>query len=331
MPPGTAVISTVSGFSDAIDGTATSGTASSCIGAMVLVAEDNPVNIEIALVYLDELGCKVEIAETGHHAVRLFKSRSFDAVLMDCQMPEMDGLVATGIIREHELRSNLPRVPIIAVTANACEDDRARCRAAGMDDFLTKPYSEARLAAVLAPWIPRHRTERASRVTIANRPSGNVADTANAVEGERGFAAAATSRQRPPIDRGAPYVQPAGVRALVQEFGFEMAEELLSIFVQECAKSLLQLEGCLANGDKVGLKSAAHKVVGGASMIHAAGLADLARNIETTCDRHEGFNGLDAARLHDAVGEVVAVFGTLTDRNSLERYMSAGNPLAFHA
>ena len=107
--------------------------------------------------------------------------------------------------------------------------------------------------------------------------------------------------------------------------------QIIRDLAAQCAKSLLQLEGCLANGDKVGLKSAAHKVVGGASMIHAAGLADLARNIETTCDRHEGFNGLDAARLHDAVGEVVAVFGTLTDRNSLERYMSAGNPLAFHA
>jgi signal transduction histidine kinase/CheY-like chemotaxis protein len=125
------------------------------INARVLVAEDNPVNIEVAKEYLASFGCQVRIAESGHQALAAFKSQGFDLILMDCQMPDMDGLEATRRIRALEQDLALPRMPIIAVTANAYKEDRERCLEAGMDDYLSKPFSEDDLAAALRRWAPR--------------------------------------------------------------------------------------------------------------------------------------------------------------------------------
>jgi PAS domain S-box-containing protein len=124
-------------------------------GARVLIAEDNPVNVEVAREYLSTLDCAITLARTGLEAVEAYAHPAFDIILMDCQMPEMDGLAATRKIREAEKLLGLPRRPIIAVTANAYEDDRQRCLAAGMDDYLAKPFTEEQLHAVLAKWVKR--------------------------------------------------------------------------------------------------------------------------------------------------------------------------------
>jgi PAS domain S-box-containing protein len=122
-------------------------------GARVLIAEDNPVNVEVACEYLSSLDCKITLAQTGVEAVEAYAKPAFDIILMDCQMPEMDGLAAARKIREAEKLLGLPRRPIIAVTANAYEDDRRRCLAAGMDDYLAKPFTEGQLHDVLAKWV----------------------------------------------------------------------------------------------------------------------------------------------------------------------------------
>ena len=122
-------------------------------GARVLIAEDNPVNVEVAREYLSSLDCEITLAQTGLEAVAAYAQPAFDIILMDCQMPEMDGLAATRKIREAEKLLGLPRRPIIAVTANAYDDDRQRCLAAGMDDYLTKPFTEEQLHDVLAKWV----------------------------------------------------------------------------------------------------------------------------------------------------------------------------------
>jgi two-component system, sensor histidine kinase and response regulator len=302
--------------------------ASSWPNATVLVAEDNPVNIEIVQVYLDELGCKVEVAETGDQAVRLFQSRRFDAILMDCQMPEMDGFTATGLIRGHEQRSNLPRVPIIAVTANASDDDRSRCLAAGMDDYLSKPYSDTQLTAVMSRWLSRSRPA-AGMPAVGPRDAGTSAAQGLEAPGWQSGAGFRPSMSSA-VDHAGPFVQPEGVRALVRDFGLEIAKELISIFVQECTKNQNELASARADADKAGLQRVAHRVAGGASMICAAGLAKLARRVELSCSQREGFCEPDCAGLQDAIHAVVLVFDTLNSPASIEQYISLCEPRTAH-
>jgi signal transduction histidine kinase/CheY-like chemotaxis protein len=116
----------------------------------ILLVEDNPVNQQVAVRMLRKLGHDVDIAHNGFEAVDAARRTAYDAVLMDCQMPELDGYGATLRIRAGESSSR--RVPIVAVTANAAVDDRERCLAAGMDDYLAKPLRLNELARVLDQW-----------------------------------------------------------------------------------------------------------------------------------------------------------------------------------
>ncbi len=128
------------------------GASSAPILARVLVAEDNAVNQLVARRFLERLGCTVDVATTGVEAVMMCAACRYELVLMDCQMPEMDGLEATRRIREQETGARL-RVPILAITAHAGDDWRERCLAAGMDDFLSKPISFDGLVKTIEPWL----------------------------------------------------------------------------------------------------------------------------------------------------------------------------------
>lgn len=120
----------------------------------VLLAEDTPTNQLLARIMLERLGCEVVLAENGEQALQQLAQRSFDLVLMDCQMPGMDGFAATRIIREKNLEAAKGgRLPIIAMTAGVLLEDRAACVAAGMDDFLLKPFRQGDMAAMLARWL----------------------------------------------------------------------------------------------------------------------------------------------------------------------------------
>ncbi len=130
-------------------------------GRRVLAAEDNAVNKKLIGRLLEKAGFVADVVDNGRQAVEAVARVDYDAVLMDCQMPEMDGYQAAAAIRRAESGQSR-RVPIIALTASAMESDRERCLAAGMDDYLTKPIKPSELADVLARWIPRrHRAERA--------------------------------------------------------------------------------------------------------------------------------------------------------------------------
>jgi two-component system sensor histidine kinase/response regulator len=121
--------------------------------ARVLLAEDNAVNAEIALEMLRMLGCSAVLAGDGDEAVQHFREQRFDLILMDCQMPCTDGYEATRQIRAIEAAAAMPhRTPIIALTANALSGDREHCVAAGMDDYLAKPYHETQLRALIRHW-----------------------------------------------------------------------------------------------------------------------------------------------------------------------------------
>jgi two-component system, sensor histidine kinase and response regulator len=122
----------------------------------ILLVEDNPVNREVAVGMLESLGCVAHAAENGWLALEAINNDAYDAVLMDCQMPVMDGLTATAELRRREQNAGGARMPIIALTANAMEGERERCLAAGMDDFLSKPFSQQQLAALLKRWLALH-------------------------------------------------------------------------------------------------------------------------------------------------------------------------------
>ena len=123
------------------------------LGRHVLLVEDNEVNQRVAKHLLGKLGCTLEVAGNGVLALeKLASGATYDLVLMDCQMPEMDGFEATRVFRAREAASGATRLPVIAMTANAMQGDRERCMDAGMDDYLTKPVQPAELTRVLTQW-----------------------------------------------------------------------------------------------------------------------------------------------------------------------------------
>jgi CheY-like chemotaxis protein len=119
-------------------------------GKRVLVCEDNAVNQKLAARMLEKMGCRIDVAANGKEAVSMALAMPYDLVLMDCQMPEMDGYQATQEIR---IRMGERHVPILAMTANAMQGDRDKCIAAGMDDYISKPMKIEALRDALNRWL----------------------------------------------------------------------------------------------------------------------------------------------------------------------------------
>lgn len=134
----------------------------------ILLAEDNPVNQEVASVMLQRLGVSMKIANNGQEALEHVQFENFDLVLMDCQMPIMDGFDATARIRAREKDLGLPGLPIIALTANAISGDREHCLSKGMDDYLSKPFSQQQLHEVLSRWLRARGDNQVEDWPIAN-------------------------------------------------------------------------------------------------------------------------------------------------------------------
>lgn len=121
-------------------------------GKKILVAEDYFVNQEVTQDILELMDFSVDIAENGKEALEKYESGTYDAILMDIQMPEMDGFQATAEIRKKE--GNSKHTPIIALTANALSGDREKCLEAGMDDYISKPIEAVKLEEILKKYIP---------------------------------------------------------------------------------------------------------------------------------------------------------------------------------
>jgi PAS domain S-box-containing protein len=152
------------------------GTTLQFAGERVLLVEDNPVTQDVGMQMLRKRGLDVEVADDGRQAVDRVRQQDFDLVLMDIQMPGMDGYAATRAIRAWEAENGRPRMPIVALTAHALPADRDRCLAAGMDDYIVKPYSAQALATMVARWLMPPGVVAAAHVDTAPAPLGPLAD-----------------------------------------------------------------------------------------------------------------------------------------------------------
>ncbi len=263
--------------------------------ARILLVEDNLTNQTVTRSILEKLGYSCEVAANGREAVAAVTAGRFDLVLMDCQMPEMDGYEATRAIRAEPGPG--PRLPIVAMTANALQGDRDLCLAAGMDDYLAKPVQPSAVAGMLERWLlPR------------------FLGSAGSAESERGQAGSAVAAEPADDDGRSLDEQPVFDRSdLMQRLlGDEgLADAVINTVVETLPKLLADLHDARASGDASAMRLAAHTLKG------AAGNVSLARvqRLGQLCERAAATgNVAEVARLlpqlHDACGEALAVLVT---------------------
>ncbi len=231
----------------------------------VLLAEDNVVNQELAVRMLVRHGHSAVVANNGCEALLALDRERFDLVLMDVQMPEMDGLETTREIRKREAEGRLPRLPIIALTAHAMKGDRERCLAAGMDDYVTKPVEVRTLFDAI------------DRLVGPAPQAGN--GSAAALE-----STAPPEAPAPSADGTAPNTAALiDSRALLSRVDgdTELLHELIDLFLQDSPRQLSTLRAALACNDVRALQAAAHSIKGSASNFVAAAVVDAALQIES--------------------------------------------------
>jgi len=259
--------------------------------AHVLVVEDNLVNQEVALGTLEAMGCSVATASNGREAASLFENQHFDIVLMDCEMPVMDGPEAARRIRTIEARGGASadgvpeRTPIIAVTAHAVNDVRETCLAAGMDDFLVKPFDEKQLAAVLSSWLPPGTSMPISTKQQAVTPTA---------------AGIGPASEEAAIDRSVIEI----LRQMHRDGNPSRLPGVVARFDTLASTLAASMHENAANGDTENLWRTAHSLKSSAGALGAIRLSKLCEEIEIT-SRHAG---IDLARpLVEAIdGEVDA-------------------------
>ncbi len=217
----------------------------------ILVAEDNKVNQKVILGMLAKFGCKPALAENGQEALDLIAKQSYDLVLMDCQMPVMDGYEAVRTIRGQELMHNSSRIPVVALTAHASAGERDKCLSAGMDDFLSKPIVRSDLAKMLAHWLgntsPSEQTQ-----DIISEVSGKTTSTC--------------------------WDEVAALKNLDNDQ--ELLGEMIDLFLIETPARILDLEKALVQSNLVALADAAHAIKGMAGHFCASQLRVCSSTLE---------------------------------------------------
>jgi len=263
-------------------------------GRKVLLAEDNPVNVEVASAMLEGLGLDVSRACNGQEALRSVQAGEFDLILMDCQMPVMDGFAATTEIRRHEqLRGRSRSLPIIAITANALQGDRESCLAAGMDDYLSKPFTQQALGQTIGRWITLPRMAPASHDGPAEAPL--PASPPDALE-PRGTPAVAPAVAAPTV--AAPAVAPVAgaaapvheslinrqalenIRALSASNGDALLERVLQAYLDDTPTHLRSIKSAIDSGSTVQMRKAAHSLKSSSANVGADALAQRCKEME---------------------------------------------------
>ncbi len=229
--------------------------------ANVLVAEDNVTNQQVAMGVLRKLGCKVTLTKNGQEALQSFEKNPFDIVLMDCQMPRMDGYEATSAIRRLEnMEGRGKRTPVVALTANALTGDREKCLAAGMDDYISKPFSLQQVEKVLKNWLPKKLQQDDQRAF----QKGSHSENPMGVVGEELI-------NRRALDT---------IRALQPEGEPDILTRIISIYLEDTPNQMDSLYRALRNKDATEVRSIAHSLKSSSANIGALTLSALFKDLE---------------------------------------------------
>jgi signal transduction histidine kinase/DNA-binding response OmpR family regulator/ABC-type phosphate/phosphonate transport system substrate-binding protein len=236
--------------------------------ARILLAEDNPVNREVVLDLLDAVGLAADIAGNGREALELVRTERYDLILMDVQMPEMDGIEAAQRIRALSGGATAASVPIVAMTANVFEEDRRRCLDAGMNDHVPKPVSPASFYAMLCRWLP-----------IAGQGAGAAAPEK---VGAGETAPMTVPITAPPVDIPMPDLPGLDVVAGLASVSGRTATylRLLKLFVEHHGDVITQIRAALAVGQRDEARRLAHSLKGAASTLGAEPLRAAALTVE---------------------------------------------------
>ena len=230
--------------------------------ARVLVAEDNLVNQEVSKAMLLRYGVSTAMANNGKEAVDVLAQGKYDLVFMDCQMPEMDGYEATRAVREREKTSKGYHIPIVALTAHAMTGDKELCLAAGMDDYLTKPFTQEQLLTVLTRWLGDPKK--------ASQPDSNESELPErAGQGKRGITPERFDRQM--LDN---------LRMIQKKGATDLVEMVVSMFLAHMPESLEDLRNAISSGDAQQVFVSAHNLKSSSAQVGAKRLASLFAEIE---------------------------------------------------
>ena len=230
-----------------------------CASARILLAEDNITNQQVALGMLKKLGLRADAVANGAEAVKALEDIPYDLVLMDVQMPEMDGFEATAIIRDAGSAVQNHAVPILAMTAHAMQGDCERCLSAGMNDYISKPVNPKALAEKLDLWLSR----------------GEMTDGAPSAPAAIGACSDATASPTVIYDRSGFLDRLMG--------DAEMADTVIEIFLDEIPKQIESLKVSLADADAETLERIVHSIKGAAATIGGEALREIAGHIEEAC------------------------------------------------
>ena len=232
------------------------------IRAHVLMAEDNSVNQIVARNMFKLMGCTFDIVPNGQEALDAVKRGGYDIVLMDCQMPILDGYEATRAIRGWEAaQADGRRIPIVALTANALVGDADVCLAAGMDDHLAKPYSRNQLTATMARWLPPELVEMASQSKVTEPGKLNSEPSTDAT---------ITLNQRA-LDN---------IRSLDPDGEAGVLREVIGIYIEEAPGHLASLRQALSTRDAAELARVAHAMKSASHNVGASQLGEACRQLE---------------------------------------------------
>ncbi|MEM9457728.1 MAG: response regulator [Myxococcota bacterium] len=261
-------------------------------GRRILVVEDNVFNQKIPVHILSRLGCRADIAANGIEAVEMFESLDYDLIFMDVQMPEMDGLEATRIIRERERRRG-GHIPIVAMTGRAMDGAREECLAAGMDEYLTKPVRRGDIVRSLLEYLPS---------TEADAEPNASSDTAG-----RPPPIPRTSLARPAIDRQALLASADGDDA--------QARALLGEFWDDAHELTKQLIAALRAQDAKQLAVVAHTLKGSSLYVGAGTLAAVALRLEHAArSRSWGMCEATLLQIEQELGRIESLVDPSTDK-----------------
>jgi signal transduction histidine kinase/CheY-like chemotaxis protein/HPt (histidine-containing phosphotransfer) domain-containing protein len=239
----------------------------------VLLVEDNDVNRQVAQRLLTLSGVSFSVAENGKEAVDALAERAFDAVLMDCQMPVMDGYTATRALRQREAETGGAHVPVIAMTANAMAGDREKCLGAGMDDYLTKPLNRALLEQTLRKWLRAGASMRPDATVRAVKAAPSApASAAATVLAAPAPAATATASSADALDTSI-------IGDLVDVMGDEFPD-LVRVYLEDTPKNVALLEQAARQRSMEGIIAPSHSLKSTSANLGALRLSELAKRLE---------------------------------------------------